>query len=67
MDEIKELKLSVGMIETLENVPLHAPLPRGGTRAALIRRGLVEGGDSHRFGRFTEAGLELAQKLRRQL
>jgi hypothetical protein len=64
--KVQELNLSPHMIEMLTYAPPEDVLPRGGTRAALIRRGLVVDGNSSRFGRLTEAGYELALELRRE-
>ena len=67
-NEIRKHKLSPHMIEEMTYNPLGAVMQPGPTRAALMRRGLVHGRSTveqeWRFGRFTEAGRELALKLR---
>lgn len=65
-NEIRKYKLSPCMIEMLTYSPLDAtfPLEGGPTRAALIRRGLAWKFGTGQGGRLTEAGRELALKLR---
>jgi len=56
--------LSPAMIHALEVTGLDDIMQRGPTRAALMRRGLVYGGDQRgRFGYLTEAGRTLAADL----
>lgn len=65
-DPVKAYKLSPHMVEALTYTPLDGIMAAGGTRAALMRRGLVikRGKPYGRFGYLTEAGREVALALR---
>lgn len=65
-DDTRQHHLSPAMVNALRCVDPDGIMAGGPTRAALMRRGLVikRGKPAGRFGYLTEAGRELALRLR---